>query len=356
MTHVPVHFSIPGPNQPPESDQSDYNEGIDLELGSVKASLNLQFSGQTGTTANIVLAGPTGTPATMTSATDALAGLMAALDKEKIDRITITAPVNLDDLATDVGEHQTLFGVGDGSTNLGTFTSASTSYDGLDVKAVLQQLISSFEAGPMAEQHVVDDIAERDGLTPDNAWIAWVADASADATVNSGSAMYVYNGAASSWVKVAEFESVDVTTDLGQANHTATSLDLTSSAGAPTTLPGATNALAGLATGPQITNLESLIALSGQAPDALEHPAFANGILLNGTTAAIFQQLEGLLQPEQSTSTAIKGLTDPINATGKYRGKRVELTDRGGLTVEARGSTANAIWSTDDNVTQFTPV
>ena len=38
-------------------------------------------------------------------------------------------------------------------------------------------------------------------------------DASADATVTSGAATYIYNSSTSAWLKIAEHESMDVTID-----------------------------------------------------------------------------------------------------------------------------------------------
>jgi len=66
-----------------------------------------------------------------------------------------------------------------------------------------------YNADPL-KQEVVADIAARDALTDlDTGDLAYVTDASADGTVTSGAALYVYNG--SSWQKIAEFESMDVT-------------------------------------------------------------------------------------------------------------------------------------------------
>lgn len=53
-------------------------------------------------------------------------------------------------------------------------------------------------------------IAARDALEPTNSIFALVGDASGDATVDAGSALYFYNSATDVWVKVAEYESMDV--------------------------------------------------------------------------------------------------------------------------------------------------
>jgi ActR/RegA family two-component response regulator len=57
---------------------------------------------------------------------------------------------------------------------------------------------------------VVSDIAARDALAPTIATMALVLDATADVTVLSGAATYVYNPATTSWAKVSEHESLDV--------------------------------------------------------------------------------------------------------------------------------------------------
>lgn len=55
---------------------------------------------------------------------------------------------------------------------------------------------------------VVANIAARDALVATSGEFAYVIDASADATVGTGGATYVYDGA--TWIKVAEAESLDL--------------------------------------------------------------------------------------------------------------------------------------------------
>lgn len=57
---------------------------------------------------------------------------------------------------------------------------------------------------------VVPDIAARDALVLERNALALVIDATADPTVDAGSALYAYVEADTSWVKVAEYESMDV--------------------------------------------------------------------------------------------------------------------------------------------------
>ena len=54
------------------------------------------------------------------------------------------------------------------------------------------------------------DIAARDAMTPTKNIFCVVEDATGDATVASGAALYFYNHAATTWVKVAEYESMDI--------------------------------------------------------------------------------------------------------------------------------------------------
>ena len=58
---------------------------------------------------------------------------------------------------------------------------------------------------------MVADITARDAMTLDHNALVLVLDASADATVVSGAAMYFYDLDTTTWYKVSEFESMDVT-------------------------------------------------------------------------------------------------------------------------------------------------
>lgn len=57
---------------------------------------------------------------------------------------------------------------------------------------------------------VVNTIADRNALNPTTNKQVLVIDASADSTVESGSATYIYRVSTSSWVKISESESMDV--------------------------------------------------------------------------------------------------------------------------------------------------
>ncbi|MDF3932160.1 hypothetical protein [Pseudomonas citronellolis] len=56
----------------------------------------------------------------------------------------------------------------------------------------------------------VADIAARDALEPEEAVFVLVQDATDDPSVSSGAALYAWNPATSTWLKVAEYESMDV--------------------------------------------------------------------------------------------------------------------------------------------------
>lgn len=77
-------------------------------------------------------------------------------------------------------------------------------------KTEIQTMVNSAVAGT-SHIHVVADIAARNALAPTVVTQAVVIDATADATVTSGAATYVFNPADSTWSKISEFESLDVT-------------------------------------------------------------------------------------------------------------------------------------------------
>jgi hypothetical protein len=74
-----------------------------------------------------------------------------------------------------------------------------------DVQDMINASISA--AGGMA---LVDNIAARNALTPINGQHVLVLDASADPTVAAGAASYVWRESNTTWIKLTEFESLDV--------------------------------------------------------------------------------------------------------------------------------------------------
>lgn len=75
-----------------------------------------------------------------------------------------------------------------------------------DINTMISNAVSQF-----SNIEVLANIAGRNALAPNRNVLALVLDATGDATVESGAALYVYEKANSSWIKVAEFESMDVT-------------------------------------------------------------------------------------------------------------------------------------------------
>ena len=76
---------------------------------------------------------------------------------------------------------------------------------------------------------VVSDIAARDALPDDSSFMCLVLDATADPSVESGAATYVWHEAAGEWVKVGEMGSLDVTLQWnmiqGRPNSTSAQID-----------------------------------------------------------------------------------------------------------------------------------
>lgn len=93
-------------------------------------------------------------------------------------------------------------------------------------KADVTAMIAS-AVGNMQNIQVVADIAARDALVLDRTTLVLVLDATADETVEAGSAMYVWDVATTQYFKVAEYESLDI------------ELTWDSIAGRPTSTPAA---------------------------------------------------------------------------------------------------------------------
>ena len=73
-----------------------------------------------------------------------------------------------------------------------------------EINSAIASAVSSF-----SNMYVVADITARDALAPDRVMLVLVKDATADTSVTSGGASYVYEPAVTSWTKVAEYESMD---------------------------------------------------------------------------------------------------------------------------------------------------
>lgn len=75
-----------------------------------------------------------------------------------------------------------------------------------DIQSMINSSISASNAF-----EIVDNIAARDALSLSGNKFVLVLDATGDTTVSSGAATYAWRSSNSTWVKVSEYESLDVT-------------------------------------------------------------------------------------------------------------------------------------------------
>ena len=99
-----------------------------------------------------------------------------------------------------------------------TGTSAKRIIQDTDVQALIDASISG-----LSGIEVVADITARDALTPTTNIQVLVLDASADPTVTSGAATYVYQLSNTTWYKISEAESLDVVLDWNNLTNGPTS-------------------------------------------------------------------------------------------------------------------------------------
>lgn len=74
-----------------------------------------------------------------------------------------------------------------------------------DVQSMINAALQGFN-----NIQVVANITERNNLNPASAMFVLVLDATGDPTVSSGSTSYVWNPSSQQWIKVAEYESMDL--------------------------------------------------------------------------------------------------------------------------------------------------
>ena len=86
---------------------------------------------------------------------------------------------------------------------------AGTATRRIPTEADIQSLINA-SVSALSSIEVVADIASRDALAPTINTQVLVLDASADGTVTSGAATYIWDNANTSWEKISEAESLDV--------------------------------------------------------------------------------------------------------------------------------------------------
>jgi hypothetical protein len=91
-----------------------------------------------------------------------------------------------------------------------------TNADGSQVRRIInsddiQAMIDAALANVSGAIEIVADITARNALTPTNGKYVLVLDATGDPTVNSGAASYVWRSATNEWIKLTEYESMDMT-------------------------------------------------------------------------------------------------------------------------------------------------
>lgn len=74
-----------------------------------------------------------------------------------------------------------------------------------EINGMITDAVTAF-----SNMEVVADIAARDAMTLTRNALVLVLDATGDATVQAGAATYVYDLGNTAWVKISEFESLDV--------------------------------------------------------------------------------------------------------------------------------------------------
>ena len=77
-----------------------------------------------------------------------------------------------------------------------------------DVNTAISTAIGALDMSNTVE--FAADITARDAMTPTKSVFVYVADATADATVTAGAAMYLYDYSGATWHKVTEYESLDL--------------------------------------------------------------------------------------------------------------------------------------------------
>jgi hypothetical protein len=264
--------------------------------------VNLSLSSANLTTLDYSNSGGTGF--SIPAATNLAAGALSGTDKAKIDHISVSQAVDLDNMEADLSDIITLSGVASNSTDLGSFT-GSTIDNNRTIKQALQDL--------------------EDGL-----------------------------------------EAITGTTNLSITNRTATTLDVASSTGTDATVPAANGTQAGLLSSTGFnklsnisitqpvdlnsleTNLANLITLTGVAADSTNLGSFTGNILSNtATIKQALQTLENELENTQSSvnnfewyNSALDNITTPPGtpSTG----------DRYLIGLDTGASVATAAWAGQD--------
>lgn len=156
----------------------------------------------------------------LTDATKKLSELTPVVDQvlteaEKTALATALSTGNYVAAANGVVVHGADGKIADGSLNVVSGTKITTSYlaDFVEEENGVQKIkLDALPATVKGKINYVADITARDALTAaqKSESLVFVIDASADATVDAGAAMYGWDATNSKWVKIAEVESLDV--------------------------------------------------------------------------------------------------------------------------------------------------
>lgn len=138
-----------------------------------------------------------------------------------------------------------------------------------DILAYIEENVgtSQFEVADITARNALANISLGDRV--------FVVDASADATVDTGWAIYVWRGSA--WTKVAEEEGLDVVAGVTNLDYTAASTQgtVTSSSGTNAVLPAADGTNAGLMVPAQFTKLGHVTVTATTDLDAIRTASHA---------------------------------------------------------------------------------
>lgn len=166
------------------------------------------------------------------------------------------------------------------------------------------EVLAYVQANLGTSQYSVADIAARNALTGITTGdIVYVVDASADATVDVGWAVYMWQGAA--WSKISEQEGIDVVAGGSDLTYTASPSNgvVASSTGTDATIPLGTGTNAGLLAPAQFTKLGNIAVTQAVDLDALETASHA------AVTTAGSANTNPIVVSGQALSFSISNLT-----------------------------------------------
>lgn len=263
----------------------------------------------------------TGTNATLPTATNTAAGVMPAADKAKVDFITVTQAVDLDAIETDISEHQTLIGVVDGSTDMGTYTGAIIT-DNQTIKQNMQEL--EVALGALVIDGNETPVVRGDAITGTEPTVGEVPSPISGDTAS----VFLTDGTLEKWVHNGTIWALAYTLTAqaaGNLGYTASATNgiITSSTGTDATIPVSTTTNAGLHAPADKTKVDfisitqavdldqleaesaNLVTLTGQASDAVDL-----GTGFTGTTIPDNSTITSALQAIETTLEAISGVTN----------------------------------------------